>query len=401
MAITILSTPQLYSPSGNPITFVLRSNNTSSIGIMGYIYEHSTGNMIGQSRVFWKPPEIGDTNSTAVLDIHTYLDPLVKYQVDNTNSLSVTFNQPFLNYKLIFVEKQISSGILVDGATASSNVYSVWDASLDRVSFNSFNHTDYIITNSVSTPKKFLTNKPDRSVVNDNSTELLYFLQDNVENLTLQVEAYNEYNNLYSYLSYTIPNTSSKMIRVNVSPRVLKSLGLNLNAPNTSYKVYLNKNIGNTTKTETRTYLYQNRCGATPVNILWVNNLGGIDSYQFTNPKGTMNITRNTIQKNIYDSNDNIYNDIENNIFNPSDEIVNINVSGTYEMFSGYVSDAETSWLTQLYRSKQVYIELSDLRLVPVLVEDTSYQIMRERNNKQGYNFFPIKLKVSEDILPL
>src|SRR6218665_895399 len=403
MSIQLLKSPQLYTPSGNPINFVVSSTASNVNGFMAYVL-NTSNNLIASKNLVLRPDFIGPTNSIAVGDFQTILDSVVKYDIDNNNTLSTGFNRPVIDYKVVFVEKIFGTGSfagqLVDGASYSTGVFNTWDASLDRVSFNSFTYSNYYV-DSISGSKKFLTSKPDNSEVNPESTEYLYFLQNGIPGLKMRVDIYNSNGSIISGLSYSIPNLSTyKMHRLNVSPRVITSNGGSLT--NASYyKVYLSGT--SSVYSEVRTYKYNSgaNCNVYPVNILFVNNYGGIDSYQFVNTTPTKNINKTTIRKNTWLPEVTGYTDIVNKVFNPSEEIVSVDYTFSYSVYSRFLTDYESRWLTQLFNSKQVYVEFPDNRVLPVMVEDSSYQLMYANNNKDRFPYITFRFKTSEGIAPI
>jgi hypothetical protein len=257
----------------------------------------------------------------------------------------------------------------------------------------------YVITNSFIA--SFLTNKPDNSIVNDYSSEQLYFLHDNQSALAVQIKTYSPSSTLINTYSQPINNLSTnKLFRLQVSPKALKDVFL-IDFSNVSYYTVQLIDGSGIEKTHKRTYRYrQLPCSLEPINLLFVNELGGVDTYQFVNPQETINYNRTTIKRNPFQVIDGIYTDVSEDILNGGDEIINVQKSGSYIATSRVITDAEGYWLRELYGSTQVFVELNDESLVPVVVTNNSYNIQRQKWNKDAFNTSQITFTLSDATIP-
>lgn len=401
MSISINYKPQLYTPSGNPITFVVSSTASLLGGFMCYVYDVASGTLITAPKMNIKPDGVGATSSMSVINLTTYLDTIVKYQVDNSTTPNVVVTNPLKKYNVTFVEKlyQSNTGTYVDGDSISLPVGQyVWSASMYSNTFRSFDYKNYLVGASQSNVK-FLTNKPNSSTVYSDSVEYLYFFHDDtVSSLSAYISNYDKNGTFIDTRTISITQSSAgQMNRLNVSPRVINSIGLNLSTSSYYTITLVNSGIA---KSETR--IYNLDCDSqVTTNLIWVNQMGGIDSYRFVNPSGQMNITKSTIQKSPFNyySTPNYYDDYRNGIYNTSEEIIDINNNITYTVFSKFLTDAESTWLSQLYKSKQVWVELSDHTLVPVMLDMNNADIQRVKTNPNGYA--TIKFKMRDNISPL
>ncbi len=170
---------------------------------------------------------------------------------------------------------------------------------------------------------------------------------------------------------------------------------------NISYYTFHLEDGDDVRKTEIRKYFYEKlACHLEPINLIWENSLGGFDSYQFVNVQETNNITRNTIKKNIFRIDNGYYTDRSGEVLNSSEEIINVTQQGSYTANSGFISDSESYWFNSLFTSTQVFVELSDESLVPVIVTNSSYQIQKQKYNKTSFNSIQVTYTLNGDIIP-
>jgi hypothetical protein len=152
---------------------------------------------------------------------------------------------------------------------------------------------------------------------------------------------------------------------------------------------------------EKKIYQYESGypCGIDIVNVLWENDLGGIDSYQFINPVETRDVERVNQQKNQYRYFGGDYTDIQKNVYNQTDRIVDSNLNSTYKMWTKPLTDDENNWISGLLHTKNIFIELVNRRIYPVNLVETSYVIERGKFNVTAPIQSEWSLKVNRDYI--
>lgn len=391
--ISIVKTPQKYTPSNNPIIWQFTSNDSSISYFKVEVLATPSSNIISVMDCYITP----DYPSGGYIDLSKVLTSYVSWEIKNDGLLIQPVSNPIASYRLRITEK------LMDGTTGSvhevsTENYFVWEASMDRIFFNGYKQIDYVVT--PSNAAKFLTNKPDFSFVNNVSNEMLYFIQEGMDALNVVVKTYNTLRQIVDTKSFPISGLSSKsMFRILVAPKFLQA-NLLLDFTTVAYYTIQIVNTSNTAKSELRTYQYtQNPCNKSVVNLFWLNSLGGFDAYQFINPQQTVNTNKYSIKKNIFKLDANgIFSDYNNGIYNPAETIIESHPTSTAIVYSKQLNDGEAKWFTELYQSKQVYIELQNGDLVPAIVNNNSYQVQENKYLTNSVNQAQVELAFGESI---
>ena len=398
--IEVIQKPRKYSPSDNPIILQIESSFPENVFLyfIVEIFEATSNSLITATEIFPKPNyRIGSDINLSKIISHA-----VKWQVDNDiEKAFVPMTKTLLKYKIKITERGIVSGSIADLSSPYTlpDTFTIWNAEIDSYSFSRFVYSRYVISNS--SPAKFLTYKPNDSYVDDFSSEQLYFMHDGISELTMQIKTYDMDNNLLnSYGAGLTGLPNNIMYAFKVSPKSL-SRTLLVDFTDVVYYTVCLLDEDQNIRSEIRKYNYRKTpCNVDPQNLLWVNSLGGIDSYTFVNVEARNNITRNTIKKNPYKLTDGLYTDREENIVNASEEIIDVTQQGSYTTYTQHITDAESIWLNELFKSNQVFIEVADGSLIPIIVTNTSYQILKQRLNKSAINSTQITYTINGALIP-
>jgi len=409
MAITVNKTPLLFNPAGNQNIWQVTSDNTNIQYFQVSIIEAGTTSVISNIDIYTTP----DYASGSFINITNILQNLVSCEIDNEDSiLASPITDEIFAYRLKILERVYDSGSdsIIDGDTydESDDAYYIWYAMMDRIGFDNYYLSDYIVqTDNVA---KFLTTRPDLVEVNDYSTEMLYFINNgSITTLNVIINTYDSSKTLLNSYTESISDVSSnKMFRLIVAPTALnKSTEVDFMNVN-YYTIQLQDGSGNNV-TEIRKYLYRDiACSLQPINILFSNALGGMDSYQFVNPQKSSSITKTTIIKNPYklDSSNN-YTDKVGTVFNAEEEIINVSTTITYTATSKPLSDIEAEWLNELFVSRQAFIEVSDGSIFPIIITNTDYTVQRSRYLGNNLNLAQIQFRIgnvdisNQSIIPI
>jgi len=111
------------------------------------------------------------------------------------------------------------------------------------------------------------------------------------------------------------------------------------------------------------------RFNSQPVHF--VNKFGGIDSYTFT----LKNRKRANVQRDVYGYNTDVFATLTH------DKVWAGSFDYVYALNSDYLTDDESSWLIELLRSSQVWLEI-DGNLVEAVVNTNTYQFVTRRNDQ-------------------
>ncbi|RYZ56242.1 MAG: hypothetical protein EOP49_00825 [Sphingobacteriales bacterium] len=392
--IQLIRRPDQYTPSGNPVIFQVESNNPDLAHFKVKVSDTATGALLNQLAIHPTP----NYQSGSYVDLSKILDNTVRYEL-NTDSFSLVtpITRTVRGYDVSVEEILVQNGVLVTGATLNDSGY-VFSANLGRITAHNFQQVAYVINQS--SIARFLTLKPNYSKVNDVSSEYLYLIHDgSFSNLFVRVRTFNASGVVESIQEEL--DLSFQAHRLNVSPKSLTDSS-SLDFSGVSYYVVDLVDHMGVARSEERVYLYEPLpCNLEVINVLFVNSLGGLDSYQFAAPQDSINVTRTMMKKNTFGLNeDGVYTDMYQNVYNASDVVLNSTVVTSTKMYSRALSDEEARWLAELYISRQVFIELPDGALVPAILKDTSYQIQRARYMSGQLNTISIDLTLSDGILP-
>lgn len=400
--LTILKRPEKFTPSGNNIIWQIESDNDNIIYFKVELFDNETSSLIFLSNFGIKP----EIPKGTVIDLSRILSNVVNWEVNNDSLKLITpIYKTIRGYRLKITERIVNttSGLEEDGSVYNnlSDVNYVFNAKLGRIAANNFIQVKYVI-NSASV-SSFLTNKPNHSKANNISAENLYFMQDGtVAGLRARIRTFDGSGSVIETETQLIPSIGQyKMYRINCSPKALMD-SCNLHFNNVAYYVVdIIDGLANP-RTEERVYLYeQTKCHLDYVNLMWVNALGGIDSYQFVAPQDSINVSRFTMKRNTSGINDDgIYSDLNNGVYHPSDVIIDNDVTTVTKVTSQEINDKEAYWFAELFYSKQLFVELPDTTLVPALLNNTSYSIPRLKYNRGNINTISIDFTMAQGIIP-
>lgn len=400
MAITITHQPQVYTPSENPIVWQVSTDAANLVYFKVELYQAGTTNLITTFNIFPTPA----SPTASYIDLSRILRSFVKWQADNDfTAFFKPVNVPVFSYRLVITEVlyDSSTGIYSNGFTydQTADKYFVWNATFDRINFKSYHQQNFVVNST--TAAIFLTNKPDGAKVNDYSSEVLYFLQDNLTGLKVRVMTYNGSTLLNTYDSALTGLLTNNMYRILVSPNALHYiLGVSL-ANVTKYTVQLIDG-DNAARSKLRTYFYvPAECNYDYHNIWFSNNLGGFDVVQFLNPQKTITTKEVNIRKNIYQFDDNgVYTDNNNGIYNPSIENINVTTTVSFKAVSRPLTDAEAVWLIEMFQSRQAYLELTYGVLAPITINSKNYQVMLNKYKREQPIWLDLEYTLSDNLDP-
>lgn len=392
--ITIVQKPNKYTPADNPVLFQFESDNPDIVYFKLEVLEATTEYTISRLEPTTSPFYLNGSYQ----DIGMILSNFVKWQIknDTTEKFYLCPNE-ILKYKVRITERGYVDGVMsdLDAPYESTDDFYVWNANFERFSFDNQAFKNYILESG--SQKHFLTYKPDRTVVNQYSFEQLFFLHDSETTLYAQIQCYPT--SLGYFATPLTDEDTNHIYAVNVSPKALvDAYSVDLSTLE-YYTVSISSLSGVISKT--RTYIYKPLpCHLEPINIIWENSLGGMDSYTFINPQETLNVTRTNIKKYPYRITDGIYSNKSDGNYNVTDEIINSTPVITVKAWTQILSDAEVSWLSEMVKSKQLFVELSDRTLVPINLVNTSYNYQRTKYLQGNVNNMQFEFTFSENIIP-
>lgn len=372
--MTIDKQPQAYSPVYVPNIFQLTSYNPNILNFNVKVLDAATNGLIANQKFQTLPYLSGAT----AFDLSSILSNLTAFQLNVSGNVVEAVPNLLKGYKLNITENVISGSTIVGVDTIESNAFKVWNGTLNKVQYNNYDYTNFVIqADSGATSALFLTDKPNYSKLHYHSTELLYLLNKDVSGYTVTYKLYDKANHYIGLYSYT-GSTYIEALRIQASPVALAEY-FNIDFKPVKYFTVQVADLAGNPKTKLRFYQYEQlRCTDEPVIIVFANSKGGFDSCFFLNPKETVNVTKNTIEKYPFRFNSaGDYSNINNNIFNKEKETIGVDAVSTYTVISQPLNDIDSRYLKQLFVSPEVYVKLIDGTYLPITITNTSYEVGR------------------------
>lgn len=393
--ISIVKAPSAYTPVGNPILFQVTSNNPDIVYFLVQVVETGTGNTIINQKYYIRPDYINGVS----FNLSDVLSNLVDTQINNSGEVvAVALTGSTISYRLIITEKLNQSGTIVSGAVYNNvaDKFTVWNAELSRLLFTGYVQDEYVANSNI--PAKFLSMKDQISKQSGTSTEHLYFVNRGDLAKQCRIRTFDSAGVQNHF--YLAPIPTGDMVRLNVSPKVIHNL-YNTDFSNVGhYRVDLLNASGNVVSEE-KVYKYVTyKCTLLPINLLFTNSLGGLESFTFFNPIESMTIGKTSLKTNILQMNNGIYSDNSNGVLNESDKVINVISTATFKVFSDVLTDNETIMLKELITAPKVFVELSDNKtLVPVTITNNSYNVALRRTNGFKLNRLEISFSVQSGFI--
>ena len=377
--MSIIKQPQSWTTSENPVIFQFGSTFSGVLFFDINVKDYDTSSLIINDKSYVTP--INPTSS--FYNIADITKDLVRWEIVNSNIISEPIELTTREVQLEVAQIALVNNVLnVVGATQTSDPFTIFRGKLNRVEFTNFDYNQWVLSGTQS--GRFLTDKPNYYKVNDANREYLYFLKENSYQPYWVISALSATGSVTGVVEQQITD-NVRAIRLDVSPKVIKLQYPSLLTGDCNYKVEIKDGVGTASGVVIAGPQYYSYEAGTPcnielVNVLWENNLGGIDSYQFVNPIETRDVTRTYLRKNSYQFNETgDYLDIADDIFNQQERIINSVLETKWKMWTKPLTDDENNWLAGLLNSRNVWIEVESGRIYPVSLVETSYTINQNK----------------------
>jgi hypothetical protein len=373
--MTIDNQPQLYNPANSPNIFKLTSYNPNILNFGVKVLDAANNNLIA-NQIFQTLPNL---SGATAFDLSRILSNLTGFQLNVSGNIVEPVNL-VKSYKLQITENVISGSSIVTVDTITSSTFKIWNADLNPVQYNHYDYNDYVMqADSGRSETLFLTSKPNYSKLHFHSTELLYLLNKDVSGYTVSYKLYDKANHYIGLYTYT-GSTYSEAIRIQASPLALAEY-FNIDFRPVKYFTVQVFDLAGSPKTKLRFYQYEQlKCNDEPVILVFANSFGGFDSCFFLNPKESISVTKNSIDRYPYSFNSTgAYSNINNKIYNKEKETISIDSLSTYTLVSQALNDVDSRYLKQLFTSPEVYVKLQDGNFLPVQLVNNNYEVQKQR----------------------
>lgn len=371
--------PQEYQPAYDPILFVISSTYSNVLYFNLNLNDQVLLGRIVNDKAYVSPV----TPTSTHYNISDIARDLVKWEIVNDGSLSAKITDSVRKIQLVGSDNGVVGNTMSQlGTTASSTPFNVWNGFIPRHNFTNFNFNDYVLsTTSNLNPIKFLTTKPNYSIVNNYSRDFLYYLKkDDFLVHTLVFEKFSVTNASLGSFTANVSGYTSSMVRLDVSPKAIALTQPTFLSGASYYSVHLSSGGNRVSEKKYFKYIPEPTCGRDIVNIFWENYLGGIDSYQFIQPVESRSVERFSILKNPYQyDNSYAYSDSKQMVYNQEEEVIHTNMSSNWNMWTDILTSEQNRWIGGLVHSRNWWVELKNGRVYPCVLLETTYRIENQK----------------------
>lgn len=385
MAMTLISSPQTYSPVYNGLPCVVLSDNIGEPGFQ-YMFSVTTTTVddVSSNTQTIHRVDPNPTTGYGAFDPMRLMESILTNDPMTAADLDENFITTPNSYGYMVItpgESYLVAGVRVDypfeGLFLISGKYP-FNGSLEFLDFINYNEATYKLTDSTS---KFLTSSPTSQNINLTERAWLYSINLTPTNYSRrQVKTYNSAGTLLN--TYNTTNTLSgnvdiyeelknNYIRTSAGPAQLSDFGVSFSGVS-YYTVQAQKSDG-TPISELKTFVLKDNCKYTPVRIHFLNTLGGFDSFTFNKASTEETaISRTSYTRGLQNSpaTSDRMKTTSSVLYEPSIQVT-----------SDWLTESENTWLKQLVTSPVIYQEL-DGNLIAVVCKEVKYKTEKKLNNK-------------------
>lgn len=365
MAVTIHSSPQLYTPSDNPITWTFSSNQTGQANFSYIIEAYVNGVLDSRHEIF---PEVGARAHFDMQDIMQRFTPVATTDQATVSKSASNFAQ----CNIVVRERYGSTPAY--GSSATSSTIFAFKACLSKEDFANWDWTEYRFDSlNVS---KFMNDTPQALSMRQGKDYFLTLIQSGENELALNFQ-------LFEADGTSIPGADVMIddalviIQVNVNTDLLVAETI---IPQESFDaaaymdVFIAQGGGDPGTEVKRIYFDRSTCGL-PTHFVWLNKFGGFDCFNFSHNR----IYSGSIQSYTYEKQFGEWQGTSF-VYDPNNSgVIDYLKRGAKRMtaVSGFIHQDQQNFLVQsMYMSPLCYI--LDDEYIRVRVEATEYTLQQD-----------------------
>lgn len=365
MAVTIHSSPQLYTPSDNPITWTFSSNQTGQANFSYIIEAYVNGVLDSRHEIF---PEVGARAHFDMQDIMQRFTP-----VANTNQTTVVKDSANRSTCFIIIRERYGSTPAY-GASATSATVIAFKSCLSNEDFANWDWTEY--HSDGVTIGKFMTDLPETSYVSPDKDFFLTFIKSTENLFALTFKLYEQDGTNIpgaevlvddSYFIFQVNVKTSLLVAETIIPQEFFDAAAYMD-------VFITQDGGDPISEIKRIYFDRSTCG-TPTHFVWLNKFGGFDCFNFSHNR----IYSGSIESYTYEKQFGEWQGTSF-VYNPNNSgVIDYLKRGAKRMtaVSGFIHQDQQNFLVQsMYMSPLCYI--LDDEYIRVRVEATAYELQQD-----------------------
>ena len=368
------SEPQLYTPSDNPITWVLSYPTAGTFNLFFELVVYINGEGVSTLRL--TPERSDNTNYYAHVDVSN----IVKTYVEKANVDQSTIVIDANNYKqvqiiaLVYYSTTLTGTVAFDIATlaGSSTIYA-FKGCLSKKEFVSWDYTNYVPTAST---KKYLTENTDIVELREKDETFLQIITNSLPVLLI----IDLYNSSGSVINSHVESLSSNVIsQLKFSTTLLKTIFTPTEVNNTVYFNVSIKNLSYAFRSETKR-ININRAGCyRGKNLTWLNKFGAYDTFLFTyNAIYKADVQSKSYGKQFgtWDGVDYIYTNT-----NSGNLTYLKTITEKVQVVSDWLTQSQQNWLVYIYESPLIYIN-EGVVYENIDIENSSYAVKQSEHEE-------------------
>lgn len=375
MAVTILQSPQIYTPSDNPVVWVFSSDQTTQPNFYYLVEVFIDSVSIEKHRIYVESGIKAHFNAQQITSLKT--DVIGYYQ----------FSNDMQNNTLVSISVTEMYGTTISsGASATTSDITVYKSKLKKADFIDYDYNNYIVSN---TGVDYLTLFPRTEQFKCGIDEMLFLsiMSDN-ETCTFNCSTYDESGTLISSGNYSLP--THKMTIFGTDPTWINTMIPSLVFTNVHY---YEVNVTSSGNTETlRIYIDKDCTYKTHKRLHFLNSLGAIDSFTF----GLIAREKYKVKSFGYERQFGGFDSSGNYTFDMyKGTVIDYlkQFSKTVELTSDWLNEEVQNWLSkELYASPLVWIE-EDRKFYRCKVTNTEFDKKIQENDMLFQEVVTIELE--------
>lgn len=364
MALTVNSTPQLYTPAYNEQIFVALSNQIAVADFYYLVQFQVGGSIIYTKKILQRP------DGYCVFDAIEVVKNYIKHSFNPTVS-NITYATDSAVGVTVYIKEFYS------GAVQSTYTYNyvAWNACLDSITFSTYNYTDYV---SNGGEIKLLSPIRDEYLipngkVNIKADNWFHFFK--ADFTYIDFSLYSSSGSLKGSITKTIP-TGAYIHYINVGAKLWDGSGLTVNVGD-----YVEVNIEGATGTSTYTLTFTDVCSkSVQYNVYYYKRNGGIGFKTFelvsqetmTKKTNTVRMNTKTLVGGVYSAP--TYKREKNVVSTVSQKSITLNTN--------WITEQQAIELNELFDSPMVWLQLETGAYYPITITDNSYKFSKHVNDK-------------------
>lgn len=386
MAVTVITQPQDYTPAYNEMVFTASSTNVANVQFSYLVDVYVNGSStFTRLRIAPEP-----TGNFCVADISKIIESYISSDLFNPNDTApiIDCNNSVVSYDVHFGEEYEVAGVLTQfpGLTNVTGLHAL-NIALPYVDWIDFLPSDYNALDSNSRP---LSNAPKTKVVGLNDAGYMYLLDELGATSYMIVTTYNALGVVEGQYNIDVNTYSGKVIRVPTHPYSLNNVIASavtviqgftpiITSNVTNYKIEI---LNGTNVVCFQPQYYNVRdCGAY-TRLIWLNRLGGYDSFNFYGRSTNQyNIDRKEYkrQPQRLNTSTGAY-----SYATTDKEQVQylVNTSESMLINSDWLTEEEDKWLLELIESPDVYMQVGYRLIAVTKIKQTNHKLRKHITDK-------------------